>query len=133
MTETTSQQPIKVKMKVGNVDFEIEGTVDQCNEAVGKFLATVTEKLKESSIISERETAATRAETCKTVIQKLWKEGWFTELRALSDVHDEMARRGYHYDKTAVAHALIDLVKDNVLNRRGQARKYQYIQKQPPT
>jgi len=134
MTEQPQQppQPIRVKMKVGNVEFEIEGTVDQANEAVGKFLQTVTEKLRETPLIADRETA-TRGETCKTVIQKFWKEGWFSEPKGLSEVHDEMARRGYHYDRTAVAHALIDLVKDNVLSRKGEARRYQYVQKQPPT
>jgi len=44
-----------------------------------------------------------------------------------------MARRGFQYDRTAVAHALIDLVKDGVLNREGIPRRYQYIQKRPPS
>jgi hypothetical protein len=128
--EKAEQQPIKVKMKVGNVEFEIEGTVDQTNEAVGKLLATVTEKLKETPLISEPETKP-RAETCKIIIQRLWEEGWFAEARGLGEVHSEMARRGFHYDRTAVAHALIDLVKDGVLNREGRPRRYQYVQKRP--
>jgi hypothetical protein len=133
MTEQPqSPQPIKVKMKVGNVEFDLEGTVDQVNEAAGKLLATVSEKLKETSLLADRETTA-RGETCKTVIQKLWREGWFSEPKGLGDVHAEMARRGYHYDRTAVAHALIDLAKENVLTRKGEARRYQYVQKQPPT
>jgi len=132
MTEQPqTQQPIKVRMKVGNVEFEIEGTVDQANEAVGKFLATVTEKLKESPLMAERE-APPRAETCKVIIQRLWEEGWFTTARGLGEVHSEMARRGFHYDRTAVAHALIDLVKDGVLTREGRPRRYQYAQKRPP-
>jgi predicted transcriptional regulator len=131
--EKAEQQPIKVKMKVGNVEFEIEGTVDQANEAVGKFLQTVTEKLKETQLIgAEREQTAPRAETCKVIIQRLWEEGWFSSGRGLGEVHSEMARRGFHYDRTAVAHALIDLVKDGVLNREGRPRRYQYVQKRPP-
>jgi len=132
MTEAESEKPIRVKMKVGNVEFEIEGTVDQANEAVGKFLTTVTEKLKETPLISERETAAPRAETCKGIIQRLWEEDWFATPRGLSDVHSEMARRGFHYDRTAVAHALIDLVKDDILTRQGKPRRYEYAQKKPP-
>jgi predicted transcriptional regulator len=132
MTETTPQQTIKVKMRVDNVEFEIEGTVDQCNEAVGKFLSTVTEKLKESPLITERESTPPRAETCKVVIQRLWGEGWFSTARGLGEVHSEMAKRGFHYDRTAVAHALIDLVKDGVLTREGKPRRYQYAQKRPP-
>ena len=133
MTEQPAQQPIKVKMKVGSVEFEIEGTVDQVNEAVGKFLATVTEKLKETPLMAEREAAAPRAETCKVIIQRLWEEGWFSTSRGLGEVHSEMARRGFHYDRTAVAHALIDLVKEGVLTREGRPRRYQYTQKRPPT
>jgi len=133
MTEAEAQKPIHVKMKVGNVEFEIEGTVDQCNEAVGKFLATVTEKFKETPIMTKKEAVPARAETCKAIIQKLWEERWFAAPRGLSDVHNEMARKGYHYDRTAVAHALIDLVKENILTRQGPARRYQYTQKKPPT
>jgi len=50
----------------------------------------------------------------------------------LGEVHNEMARLGFHYDRTAVAHALIDLVKDNILTREGKPRRYQYAQKRPP-
>ena len=132
MTEADSEKPIRVKMKVGNVEFEIEGTVDQANEAVAKLLSTVTEKLKETPLISERETTPPRAETCRGIIQRLWEEGWFATPRGLSDVHNEMATRGFHYDRTAVAHALIDLVKDDILTRQGKPRRYQYAQKRPP-
>ena len=136
MTEATAgeqQKPIRVKMKVGTVEFEIEGTVDQANEAVGKILQTVTEKLKETPLITGQEQTAPRAETCKVIIQRLWEEGWFSSDRGLGEVHSEMARQGFHYDRTAVAHALIDLVKDGVLNREGRPRRYQYVQKRPPS
>ncbi len=126
------EQTIRVKMKVGNIEFEIEGTIDQCNEAVGKFLSTVSEKLKETQMIAEIE-APKRAQTCKAIIQKLWQEGWFAEPRGLGEVHSEMARLGYHYDRTAVAHALVDLVKDNILTREGRPRRYRYAQKRPPS
>ena len=134
MTEQpqSAPQPIKVKMKVGNVEFDLEGTVDQVNEAAGKLLATVSEKLKETSLLTEKEAAPSR-ETCKVLIQRLWEEGWFSSGRGLGEVHSEMARRGFHYDRTAVAHALIDLVKDGVLNREGRPRRYQYVQKRPPS
>jgi len=42
-------------MKARNVEFEIEGTVDRANQAVGKFLQTVTEKLKETPLITGHE------------------------------------------------------------------------------
>jgi hypothetical protein len=132
--EPTTPSPIKVKMKVGNVEFEIEGTVDQTNEAVGKFITTVTEKLKEAPLLlaAEKEVAPPRAETCKAIILRLWKEGWFSTLRGLGEVHSEMAKLGFHYDRTAVAHALIDLAKEGILTREGRPRRYRYAQKRPP-
>jgi len=132
LTEKETKPPIRVKMKVGEIEFEIECQEDQLQATVDKILSTVTEKLKESPLISERAAAPPRAETCKGIIQKLWEEGWFSVPKGLSEVHSEMAKRGFHYDRTAVAHALIDLVKDGVLTREGKPRRYQYAQKRPP-
>ena len=122
-------------MKIGEIEIEIESQEDQLKSAVDQILSTVTEKLKDTRLatITERPAPPPRAETCKGVIQKLWEESWFSHPRGLSEVHSEMARRGFHYDRTAVAHALIDLVKDGILNREGKPRRYQYAQKRPPS
>ena len=121
-------------MKIGNIEFEIESQEDQLQTAVDQILSTVTDKLKNTQLttVAERQAPPPRAETCKGVIQKLWEENWFSTSKGLSEVHSEMARKGFHYDRTAVAHALIDLVKDGILNREGKPRRYQYAQKRPP-
>jgi hypothetical protein len=120
-------------MKVGEVEFEVECDESQLQSAVGKILSTITEKLKEAPFLAEKSLGMQRAETCKSIIQKLWDEGFFAVDRDLGEVHAEMARRGFHYDRTAVAHALIDLVKDGILTREGKPRRYVYAQKRPPT
>lgn len=136
MTENTQKPPIKVKMKIGDIEFEIESQEDQIQNAVDRILSTVTTRLKDiqpiASAQTERAAPPPRAETCKGVIQKLWEENWFNTPKGLEDVHSELARRGFHYDRTAVAHALVDLVKDNILTRIGRPRRYQYAQKRPP-
>lgn len=132
MTQNQPKPPIRVKMKIGEIEFEIECQEDQLQATVDRILSTVTQKLKEAPLLTERTAAPPRAETCKGIIQKLWEEGWFTEAKGLSEVHSEMAKRGFHYDRTAVAHALIDLVKDGILTREGKPRRYQYAQKRPP-
>jgi len=131
LTEKPQKPPIKVKMKIGDIEFEIESQEDQLQTAVDRILATVTERMKDTRL-TERQASPPRAETCKGVIQKLWEENWFSQPRGLSEVHSEMARKGFHYDRTAVAHALIDLVKDGILTREGKPRRYQYAQKRPP-
>ena len=132
LTEKEAKPPIHLKMKVGDLEFEIDCQEDQLQPTVDKILTTVAERLKEIPLMTERSASPPRAETCKGVIQKLWEEGWFAATKGLSEVHDELARRGFHYDRTAVAHALIDLVKDGVLTREGKPRRYQYAQKRPP-
>jgi hypothetical protein len=132
VTERETKQPIRIKMKIGEIEFEIECQEDQLQTTVDKILSTVTEKLKEITLITERATPLPRAETCKGIIQKLWEENWFSSPKTLSEVHSEMAKRGFHYDRTAVAHALIDLVKDGILTRDGKPRRYTYAQKRPP-
>ena len=126
--------PVRVKMKVGNVEFEIEGTPSQVQATIENILSTITKKeyATELAVTPEREMRPARAETCKGLIQMLWSEGWFASPRGLGEVHGEMARRGYHYDRTAVAHALLDLVKDGILTRDGRPRRYRYAQKRPP-
>ncbi|MEM3803099.1 MAG: hypothetical protein QXX17_01685 [Conexivisphaerales archaeon] len=62
----------------------------------------------------------------------MWKEGWFSQPRSLSEVDEELGRRGYHYDRTAVSHSLTDLVREQVLSREGAPRNYRYVQKKPP-
>jgi hypothetical protein len=132
VAESQSKPPIRVKMKIGEVEFEIECQEDQLQATVDRILSTVTQKFKDTALIGERLSPPPRAETCKSVIQKLWEEGWFAASKGLSEVHSELARRGFHYDRTAVAHALVDLVKDGVLTREGKPRRYQYAQKRPP-
>ncbi len=119
-------------MKIGEIEFEIECQEEQLQATVDKILSTVTEKLKGTRLITERIASSPRAETCKGLIQRFWEEGWFATSKNLGDVHSEMARGGFHYDRTAVAHALIDLVKDGVLTREGRPRRYRYAQKRPP-
>jgi len=119
-------------MKIGNLEFEIECQENQLEEAVQKILSTVTVYSKEPVIVPERPLPSPHAETCKGLIQKLWSEAWFASPRGLGEVHSEMARRGFHYDRTAVAHALVDLVKEGLLTREGRPRRYRYAQKRPP-
>jgi len=131
LTEKAQKPTIKVKMKIGDIEFEIEAQEDQLQTAIDSILTTITERMKNTHF-AERQAPPPRSETCKSIIQKLWEEKWFNTPRGLDDVHTELARKGFHYDRTAVAHALVDLVKDNILTRIGRPRRYQYAQKRPP-
>jgi hypothetical protein len=70
--------------------------------------------------------------TCRGLLEKLWSEEHFVNERTLGEVHEELSRRGYNYDRTAVSHSLTDMVRENILTRIGTMRNYRYIQKRPP-
>ena len=132
--ETLEKPPVHIKMKVGAIEFEIECKEDQVQEMVQKVLASVTRYASQPvTVPDQRVLLPTRAETCKGITERLWRESWFAEPRSLSDVHQEMTRNGYHYDRTAVAHVLLDLVRDGLLTRQGRPRRYVYVQKRPPS
>jgi hypothetical protein len=130
------QQPpsVTVKLKRGAWEIEITSPADKVQQAVESVIAGMASKEQVAISSSEaggEEGGEKRFETCRGLIQVMWKEGWFGTQRSLSEVHEEMARRGYHYDRTAVSHALVDLVREGTLFRDGTMRNYRYVQKYP--
>jgi hypothetical protein len=125
---------VTVKLKRGSWEIEITSPADKVQQAVESVIAGMASK-EETTIAnpsdSSEATNERRFETCRGVLLKMWKEGWFSNERALSEVDQEMARRGYHYDRTAVSHALVDLVREGTLFRDGAMRNYRYVQKFP--
>jgi len=119
---------VRVRLKKGSWEVDIE-----CEES--KVKETIESVLSGLSAVPEvtSETSKPRGNlTCRGLIGSLWTEGWFSTPKSLGDVHDELARRGYHYDRTAVSHSLAELVRENILTRIGTQRNYRYVQKKPP-
>lgn len=121
-----------VKLKRGAWEVEITCPEDRVQQAVESVLAGMASK--EPAVVEGPPLAQgeRRFETCRGLILAMWREGWFSTPRSLSEVHEEMSRRGYHYDRTAVAHTLVDLVREGTLFRDGSMRNYRYVQKFPP-
>lgn len=119
---------IRVKLKRGSWEIEVECPEDRIAEVISNVLAGMGQQ---QTPIVERSTTG-KGVTCKSLLEDLWREGWFTEPRSLSEVDIELGRRGYHYDKSAISHTLTDLVREGILTREGSPRNYRYIQKKPP-
>jgi len=123
---------VKIRLKKGSWEIEITCTEDKIKQALESVLSSLSATIAETPTVL-KEASERRSATCRSLIEDLWAEGWLREERSLSEVHEELARRGYHYDRTAVSHALTDLVRENVLTRTGMARSYRYVQKRPPS
>jgi hypothetical protein len=131
LSETERPPSVTVRLKRGSWEIEITAQEDRVQQAVESVLAGMASK--EQALVQSQEIVPDerRFETCRGVILTMWKEGWFASPRALSEVHEEMSRRGYHYDRTAVSHTLVDLVREGSLFRDGSMRNYRYVQKYP--
>ncbi|MDE1853624.1 MAG: hypothetical protein KGI38_07745 [Thaumarchaeota archaeon] len=122
---------VTIRLKRGAWEVEITTQEDRVQQAVESVLAGMASK--EPVFVESQEANPNErgGETSRSVITAMWKEGWFSNPRALSEVHEEMSRRGYHYDRTAVSHTLVDLVREGSLFRDGSMRNYRYVQKYP--
>ncbi len=131
LAESEKPPRVTVRLKRGAWEIEITTQEDRVQQAVESVLAGMASK--EQALVQRQEPQADqrRFETCRGVIVTMWKEGWFSTPRALSEVHEEMSRRGYHYDRTAVSHTLVDLVREGSLYRDGSMRNFRYVQKYP--
>jgi hypothetical protein len=82
---------------------------------------------------THRKTAQKGGSTCRSLLENLLFEGYFKTEKLLGNVHEELSRRGYNYDRTAVSHSLTDMVRENILSRVGSMRNYRYIEKKSPS
>ncbi len=136
---------VKIRLKRGAWEVEITCREDRVRQVIESVLVSMSNRVDSESInsIANRNDTITGVDaskkalvksgaTCKGLIEQLWHEGWFVDEHNLAEVHEELSRRGYNYDRTAVSHALTDLVREGILSRVGSARVYRYIQKRPP-
>lgn len=135
--ETKIREVIKdVLTSIDNVS-RVEPTLDiQINELKKEIdLLKTSSNVNLSENISSGDTRSKKLQkggaTCRGLLEKLLLEGYFETEKLLGNVHEELSRRGYNYDRTAVSHSLKDMVRENILTRIGSLRNYRYLQKRP--
>jgi hypothetical protein len=120
---------VKVKIKRGSWEIEVECDEEKVTDVVSKVLAGFDSGMSSVQTTDVKDTGGV---TCRGLLDNMWREGWFMVSKRLSEVDEELARRGYHYDRSAISHALTDLVREGILTREGEPRNYHYVQKKPP-
>jgi hypothetical protein len=151
-------EEVRIKLKHGEWEVEITCVENRIKQVVDTVLSSLdTAKLAEPAIAAQladlrrelellklrgpaeslpvnneqKATTTKSGMTCRGLLEGFWLEGYFTMEKSLGEVHEELARRGYNYDRTAVSHSLTDMVRENILTRTGTMRNYRYIQKRP--
>jgi hypothetical protein len=132
--EGVEPSTVKVRLRRGSWEVEITCKEDRVRQVVESVIAGMSSsEVTELTDNDAKGISKSKGNvTCKGLIEQLWREGWFISEHNLVDVHQELARRGYNYDRTAVSHALTNLVREGILSRVGSARIYRYVQRRPP-
>jgi hypothetical protein len=112
------------------VDPAIRGQINELRREIDALKSRPVEVRTQTN--GEQKAATKGGMTCRGLIENLWLDGYFGSERSLGDVHEELSRKGYNYDRTAVSHSLTDMVRETILTRVGTMRNYRYIQKRPP-
>ncbi len=126
---SNNKEPVKVRLSVGDMTVEIETTLENVEEAVRRSVLGIQQAKAPQTTQAKR--LERRTTTCLDLLERLVEEEWFSTPRSLSEVVGELARRGYHYDPTAVAHGLLDLVRREALIREGKPKRYVYRAAKP--
>jgi len=112
---------------------EVQSQLDALRQEIDSLKTRpIAELVAEDQHQQQQKVATKSGVTCRGLLENLWFEGHFVSERSLGEVHEELSRRGYNYDRTAVSHSLTDMVRENILTRIGTMRNYRYIQKRPP-
>ena len=115
------------------IEPEVQNQIDALRREIDYLKArSITELGLESQQQQQQKMITKSGITCRGLLENLWLEGHFISEKSLGEVHEELSRRGYNYDRTAVSHSLTDMVRENILTRIGTMRNYRYIQKRPP-
>jgi hypothetical protein len=114
----TNSEIEKLKLEIDLLKSKIDGDIN---------LQNINQKRNSVSL----KELAKNGNTCRSLMEKIFYEKFFESERLLIEVHQELSRIGYNYDKTAVSHSLSDMVREGILTRVGTLRNYRYIQKKP--
>lgn len=114
-------------IEIEKLKFELDSLKSKIDSNNDVGLSSINQKRNGVSL----KELAKNGNTCRSLMEKIFYEKFFENERLLIEVHQELSRMGYNYDKTAVSHSLSDMVREGILSRVGTLRNYRYIQKKP--
>ncbi len=117
---------IKIKIRLGSNEIEVEAPMELMNDAI-EFIPRVMEKMdnKTDNIIPNIDIE--KNDSLSDIILKLFKNDWGKNARRLSEVKSMLESYGLSYPKQSVAVTLMRLVQNGKLRRfKGDNNEYLY-------
>src|SRR6185312_5276685 len=116
----------KIETEIENLKSELKD-IKQKYESISSNNNILNNQLNQKRNNISLKELSKNGNTCRSLIEKIFYEKY----KLLGEVHEELSKMGYNYDRTAVSHSLTDMVREGILTRVGTLRNYRYIQKKP--
>jgi hypothetical protein len=120
----------KIETEIENLKSELKD-IKQKYESISSNNNILNNQLNQKRNNISLKELSKNGNTCRSLIEKIFYEKYFEKEKLLGEVHEELSKMGYNYDRTAVSHSLTDMVREGILTRVGTLRNYRYIQKKP--
>ena len=130
---------VKLRVRVGNAEVEIEAESEKLNDVVN-IIPTVIEKIRQNAsqhpeqVTNEKRESTLplinieKQDSLTDIIGKLFSNEWGFSERKLLDVREALKTYGLNYPKQSVAVALLRLAKAGKIRRfKTEGGDYAYI------
>lgn len=117
---------MKVKIQHGQVRLEVEGPEEEVKAAISEFLDK-TRDFPEQKVMQDETKRKSFENSITARIEILKNENFFSVPKSLNDVQKKLAELGYHYPRTSLSPALLQLIRQRVLRRIGIPGKFHYV------
>jgi len=127
----SERERLRFRIRSGDFEVELEGDSNYVKPTFEKLLEDLRSKTKPAMIqipaAVPEETLEGLPSTITGRIEYLVKSGFFDQPRKLSDVVQELARRGFPYDVKTVDNSLRILLRRALIRRLGVRGHYEYV------
>lgn len=128
----SEREKLRFRIRSGDFEVELEGDSEYVKSTFESLLKDLYTKIKplRPSVSIPVSVEALEGELPSTIvgrIEYLVKSGFFDQPQKLSNIVEELTRRGFPYDVKTVDNALRTLLRKMVIRRLGVRGRYEYV------
>ncbi len=116
---------IKIRVRVGSNEIEVESPLELMNNAI-EFIPKLVEKIESGKDYNIPNISINKNDSLSDIIIKIFRDDWGKSARRLSEVKDMIESYGLNYPKQSIAVTLMRLAQNGKLRRFKQNNEYLY-------